>query len=104
LVDTSKTEENVHMGQHSKEFRDNAVRLCESRGWRVAEVARELKVKYQTLYGWVAKARGMGVPKQERDGETAEEELKRLRRENRFLTEEVEIAKKAAAFFARHQR
>ena len=36
---------------------------------------------------------------------TAErEELARLRRENRILQEERDILKKAAAFFAKHQR
>jgi transposase len=88
---------------YSKEFRENAVRLCEARGWRVAEVARELELKYQTLYHWVNLARGKSgreVP----EAETVEEENRRLRRENRKLAEELEIAKKAAAFFARHQK
>ena len=95
------------MAQYSREFRENAVRLCEARGWRVAETARELDMKYQTLHGWVTEARGgVGVLKsrQPQEVETAEEELKRLRRDNKRLAEELEIAKKAAAFFARHQK
>ena len=90
------------MARYSKQFRENAVQLCESRG-SVAEVARELDVKYQTLYEWVSKARGTKGRKR-REPETSDEEVDRLRRENRRLTEDLEIAKKAAAFFAKHQR
>jgi transposase-like protein len=36
--------------------------------------------------------------------ESVTDENKRLRRENERLAEELEIAKKAAAFFARHQK
>jgi transposase len=92
------------MVQRSKEFWDNAVELCRERGWRVAEVARELGVKYQTLYGRVQKARGGEGVQAAREPESLSDENKRLRRENERLAEELEIAKKAAAFFARHQK
>lgn len=87
----------------SKEFWKSAIELCRERGWRVAEVARELGVKYQTLYSHVQKARdseSVGA----REPETLSDENRRLRRENERLAEELEIAKKAAAFFARHQK
>lgn len=87
----------------SKEFWKSAIELCRERGWRVAEVARELGVKYQTLYNHVQKARGSEGAR-EREPETLSDENKRLRRENERLAEELEIAKKAAAFFARHQK
>jgi transposase len=87
----------------SKEFWKSAIELCRERGWRVAEVARELGVKYQTLYNHVQKARGSESVKA-REPETLSDENKRLRRENERLAEELEIAKKAAAFFARHQK
>jgi transposase len=103
LVDTSETEEDVPMARYSKEFRENAVRLCEQGGWRVAETARELDVNYKTLYEWVSKARGEGVRTVHED-ESLSDENRRLRRENQRLAEELEIAKKAAAFFARNQK
>jgi transposase len=91
------------MVQRSKEFWDSAIELCRERGWRVAEVARELGVKYQTLYNRVHKARQGGV-RTAQEPESITDENKRLRRENERLAEELEIAKKAAAFFARHQK
>ena len=92
------------MVQRSKEFWDNAIELCRQRGWRVAEVARELGVKYQTLYNRVHKVRGNEGVRKEQEPESLSDENKRLRRENERLAEELEIAKKAAAFFARHQK
>ena len=88
----------------SKEFWKSAIELCRERGWRVAEVARELGVKYQTLYNHVQKARGSESVRAPREPEPLTDEVKRLRRENERLAEELEIAKKAAAFFARHQK
>jgi transposase len=106
-VDTSKQRRMSMMARYTKEFRENALRLCEARGWRVAEVARELGVKYQTLYDWVLKTRGPVSDRAEATpapAKSLEEEARDLRRENRRLAEELEIAKKAAAFFARHQK
>jgi len=91
------------MARRSKEFWESAIQLCRERGWRVAEVARELGVKYQTLYNRVHQARGSGV-RTVQEPESVSDENKWLRRENERLTEELEIAKKAAAFFARHQK
>ncbi len=88
---------------YSKEFRENAVRLCEERGWRVTEVARELGIPTQSLQNWVTKAR-KSSGREEPKTESVEQENQRLRREVKQLAEELEIAKKAAAFFARHQK
>jgi transposase len=81
------------------EFRREAVRLIRRGDRTIPELSRDLGVSPQSLRNW---ARQLDIDEGKRDGLSSEEreELKRLRRENRILTEEREILKKAAAFFA----
>jgi transposase len=83
------------------EFRAEAVRLVRSSGKLTREVADDLGVSEQTLRNWVRQ--GDLDDGRRSDGLTSseQEELRRLRRENRLLRQEREILKKAAAFFAR---
>ena len=87
-----------------EEFKAQAVRLVLDEGKSVGSVARDLDLTETALREWVKRARAdrthgkTGLTTAER------EELTRLRRENRILQEEREILKKAAAFFAKHQR
>ena len=72
----------------------------------VVELSKETGISENTLYGWVKRYRenrdkpfvGSGniLPENE--------EMVKLRRENKDLREEVEILKKAAAYFAKHQK
>ena len=90
--------------QFSEEFKEGAVRLVLDEGKSVGAVARELDLTASALSLWVRHARAertqgkSGLMKEER------EELARLRKENRILTEERDILKKAAAFFAKQSR
>ena len=87
------------------EFKAEAVRLLRQRqtqGIPAAEVARELDVGPGLLYQWVNQGRDAN-PRSDR-GETLEEEVRRLRRENATLREERAFVKKAAAFFAKESR
>jgi transposase len=90
--------------QFTDEFKQQAVRLVLDEGRSVTVVARELDLTRTALQNWVEQARAdrsggkTGLTTAERD------ELARLRKENRILQEEREILKKAAAFFAKHQR
>jgi transposase len=85
---------------YPESFRREAVELLRRSGKSVPVLARELGISPQSLRNW---ARQVDVDEGRRDGLSSDErdELRRLRREVRTLTEEREILKKAAAFFAK---
>jgi transposase len=86
------------------EFKQQAVRLILDEGKSVSAVARELDLVASALGNWVKQAQADRTKGRTGLTSTEREELTRLRRENRILQEEREILKKAAAFFAKHQR
>src|SRR5689334_1094259 len=89
----------------SAEFKAEAVELVHRRrqqGLPASAVARELDLDPGLLSKWV-RAAEEAHPRSDR-GETLEEEVRRLRRENATLREERAFAKKAAAFFAMESR
>lgn len=83
---------------YSAEFRAEAVRLAETSGQSIRQVALDLGIANQTLGEWIrlSRERPAGTPL------SAEEraELEELRRRVRTLETEREILRKAAAFFA----
>ena len=83
----------------SEEFKAEAVRLVETSGRRRSEIAGELGIDETVLKRWQLRANGGGHSSTARQEEG--EEVRRLRRENTRLKMEVEILKKATAFFAR---
>ena len=85
------------------EFKAEAVKRITDGGRSLAEVARDLDLSESMLRAWKqALARG-GDRAFPGKGNTpaVEEELRRLRAENKRLTMERDVLKKATAFFAR---
>jgi transposase len=87
----------------TKEFKLEAVRLMKHSGRPAAAIARELGIPRNKLYKWVQQLEHHGEDAFPGSGRQpgAEGELARLRREVARLTEERDILKKAAAYFAR---
>jgi len=94
------------VGQFTDEFRADVVRLCQTGGESVPEVARRLDLTESAIRGWVKKAAQEALD----GGDTPvlttseQEELQRLRRDNRTLEMECEIPRRAAAFLARESQ
>ena len=86
----------------TREFKLAAVKMVTEQGYSYAEAARKLDLRDNLIRRWKNQFalegeqafRGHGVP-------LAEDELTRLRAENKRLTMERDILKKATAFFAK---
>ena len=86
---------------YTVEFKELAVKRIKD-GQSVGRVCRELGLSDQTLRNWVkAAAEGKLAGAGGRTVTPEEMELSRLRAENLRLKRELEIIKKAAAYFAR---
>ena len=83
---------------YSEEFRAEAVRVAETSGQSIRQVALDLGIANESLGRWIrlAHERPAGTPL------AADEraELEELRRRVKVLEAEREILRKAAAFFA----
>ena len=94
---------------YTAEFKREAVRLLESGAKSGTELCRELGVGRTQLYKWQADFHAGGVealvetaPGRKPGSQTSE--IARLKRELAAVTEERDILKKAAAYFAKNQR
>ena len=85
--------------RYTEEFRVEAVKQVTERGRRAPEVARALGVGRDTMYLWVRRY-GKADPARQAALE-GHPEVRRLRAELRRVTEERDILKKAAAYFAK---
>ena len=86
------------------DFKQQAARLVLDEGKSVSAVARELDLVPSALGNWVKRVEADRTKGRTGMTTTEREELARLRKQVRVLEEEREILKKAAAFFAKHQR
>ena len=83
------------------EFKAQAVERLLGGGRGLSEVATELGLSPGQLSQWRNERLAAGSAEALAQRKAEQAELQRLERENRRLEEEVEILRKAAAFFAR---
>src|SRR5688500_2726117 len=86
--------------RYSREFREQIVELVRA-GRTPEDLAKEFEPSNQTIRNWVAAAERGEAKAKKGFGRAEQEELERLRKENKQLRIEREILSKAAAWFAR---
>ena len=88
--------------RYPEEFKIEALKQITERGYLVAEVAARIGVSQYRLYEWVKR---YSVSKPERlETQSQFAEIRKLKTELRRVTEERDILKKAAAYFAKESR
>jgi len=88
---------------YTPEFKREIVERCRAGDRSISEVARDFDLTESAVRRWVAQAE---IDAGERAGLSTEEreELSRLRRENKRLQADVDLLKRAPAFFAKQTR
>ena len=87
-------------GRYPPEFRQRIVELVR-KGRTPEELGRQFEPSAQCIRNWVRQADRDEGHRQDGLTTAEQDEVRRLRRENRTLREEREILRKAAAWFAR---
>ena len=94
---------------YQKDFKQSAIQMAISSDRPMSHIAKELGINDNTLYNWVGtyrKQEGITLPQKQHSATiatspSADDELKRLRKENARLKMECDILKKATAYFAK---
>jgi transposase len=85
--------------RYPEEFKLGAVQQVAERGRSVVEVAQALGVSTHSIYSWLERYRGTEPERKAKVDQDSE--VRRLKAELRRVTEERDILKKAAAYFAK---
>lgn len=85
--------------EYTDEYKAEAIKQVTERGHSAHEVAKRLGMSGDTLYRWVRESRK--APVQRIKERSQSDEIARLRAELKRVTEERDILKEAAAYFAK---
>lgn len=91
--------------QYTSEFKESAIKLALESDQPIAQTAVNLGIKKSTLYTWIQKYSGSKTTiNKSKDNEHIYDENKRLKKELARVTQERDLLKKAAAYFAKESQ
>ena len=88
---------------YSSEFKESSVKLAIESKDSIRQSASNLGIKTSTLHTWISKYSKLKEPNVRTD-EHIYDEVKKLKKELTKVTEERDLLKKAAAYFAKESR
>jgi transposase len=86
--------------RYTAEFKAEAIKQITERGHGVVEVSKRLGISDKSLYAWLKQSQQDDLPNS-KDIVALKLELQRMKAELKRTTEERDILKKAAAYFAK---
>jgi transposase len=91
---------------YTREFKEEVVRLVQTSGKPIAQIARELGVSDSAIHGWRKELAQHGKDAFPGKGHQTEleEEVRHLKREVERLQQERDILKKVVSIFSRESR
>lgn len=93
------------LNQYSSEFKESAIKLALNGDKSIAQTADDLGIKKTTLYTWIHKYNGpRKTIAKANENEHIYDENKRLKKELARVTQERDLLKKAAAYFAKESQ
>ncbi len=91
---------------YTREFKEEAVRLAQTSGKPITQIAREMGISDSSMHGWRKELAQHGEEAFPGSGHqtSLEEENRRLKRELERVQQERDILKKAVSIFSRESR
>lgn len=84
--------------RYTEEFKVEAVKQVTDRGYKIGDVAKRLGVTSKSLHDWTKKYGDTSAPHQTITSQ--QDELRKVKAQLRRVTEERDILKEAAVYFA----
>jgi transposase len=87
---------------YTEEFRVDAVKQVTKNGYSINDTAERLGVHPDSLRNWIRRLETPQAIEKHKILDSSNEEIKKLQKELKRVTEERDILKKAAVYFASH--
>jgi transposase len=88
--------------RYTDEFKIEAVKQVTENGYSVVDTAQRLGIHSDSLRSWIRRFESPEAKEKYKIEDSKSLEIKRLQKELKRVTEERDILKKAAAYFASH--